>query len=110
MRRTSVRRKVEAVSVEGSIARSKVTRTVPSTPTPVAPGAGWRSVIDGAPVASTVRPASTVDGRASMSASTFTVACLIVVFGSPWSNPFSARPRLQSFVPVEKTTAPLAAL
>ncbi len=45
-----------------------------------------------------------------MSASTFVVTCWMRESGSPTPTAFGASPRFQWFVPVLKTSAPLAAV
>ena len=102
--------KLDVVIVAGFIAREKVALAVVVTSTFVAASGGVVDATRGAVALSSVRFAEGVEGITPMSSSTFVVACWIRRSGSPAPSAFSASPRSQWLVPVEKTRAPLGAV
>ena len=102
--------KLVAEIVVASIAREKIALTVVARTTPVAPSVGEVDATRGAEALSSVRFAEGVAGTMPMSSRTFVVACWIRRSGSPRPSVLTARPLAQWFVPVEKTSAPLAAV
>ena len=103
----SVRVKFAAVTVEASIPAANVAVTLAPFATFVPASFGDVETTAGRAGSSSTIPGAGVLGTTPMSSSAFVVVCWTRTSGSPTPSAFSARPRIQRLVPVEKTSAPL---